>query len=122
MEGKEMHHCVSNYAHYIVDGRSYIYSVEYQGKKAATLELGMEEKRHSKNSILNVISSLPTYHTFKIKQLRAQCNKEPSSALKKAVYKWFNQNNKSTQLSDNQNKQDHVPANNELINDFEVAI
>lgn len=102
IEGKEMKHCVNSYAYSIIDGRCYIYSVEKNGKKAATLELKKKQSQHWNLGRINLnqeiklpIKDVENKSSIIVNQLRGKCNASPPGELKDAVYKWFNKHNPS---------------------------
>src|SRR5262249_44742932 len=73
-EGNAMHNCSSTYAHQILAGEVYFYSVTKGHKREATLMLT------DKDGITS------------IGDIRAICNAQPTSAMKRAARKWLNEN------------------------------
>jgi hypothetical protein len=70
-EGRAMHHCIGSYGEEIKGGGIYVYSVQREGERVATLAL----------------ARTPSNGTEVI-QLRGPCNAQPSQQITTAVQQW----------------------------------
>lgn len=82
-EGAAMHHCVGSYARNVRGGHCYIYSVRKDGNRLATLELGK-----GYGSWYDVPPAFAV-NSYRVAQLRAACNAEPSPVVRAAVESWL---------------------------------
>jgi hypothetical protein len=79
LEGKAMHHCISQYVASVLAGRFYAYSIRREGERVATLGLKRSFEFEHDNCI----------YKAEITQIRGHCNAEPPQAITAVVRSWL---------------------------------